>query len=315
MLGAVAVTEEQVFVGCCDGHVYSLDRSGRLLQKWNGGSPILAAPAVTDRLVYVVNQDGLLVALDARWLQPVWEARLGAPGRYFSAPVVAQGHLYVGTPEDGLQCLGEAAPCADDEIWPGEGGGAGAAGCRDGSRIPLAARVRWQFDRLPEAASPLEITASVAAAAGTIVVPFQAATKTGLVALSVSDRGDVRQRWSRSTPAVLTDSPAVVGGRLLAVLPVVFAQAQRPSAGTVALLKKAGLRVKDAIPRSTIGFNLRKKHHAQNNEALVGISGNACAQIYLKGFPSWARDDEDGVLILSPFTGAARELLGGKDKP
>jgi len=217
VLGAVAVTEEQVFVGCCDGHVYLLDRAGHLLQKWNGGSPIIAAPAVTDRLVYVVNQDGLLVALDARWLQPVWEARLGAPGRYFSAPVVAQGHVYVGTPEDGLQCLGETPPRADDEIWPGEGGGAGAAGCRDGSRIPLAARVRWQFDRLPGDASPLEITASVAAAAGTIVVPFQAGTQTGLVALPVDDREEVRPRWSRATQAVGKQSPAISGGRVLAV--------------------------------------------------------------------------------------------------
>lgn len=217
VLGAVAVADEQVFVGCCDGHVYLLDRAGRLLQKWNGGSPIIAAPAVTDRLVYVVNQDGLLVALDARWLQPVWEVRLGAPGRYFSAPVVAQGHLYVGTPEDGLQCLGEAASRADDEIWPGEGGGAGAAGCRDGSRIPPTARVRWQFDRLPGDAGPLEITASVAAAAGTIVVPFQAGTETGLVALPVDDRAELRPRWSSSTLAVVTDSPAVADGRVLAV--------------------------------------------------------------------------------------------------
>ncbi|NLF68083.1 MAG: PQQ-binding-like beta-propeller repeat protein [Candidatus Anammoximicrobium sp.] len=217
VLGAVAVTEEHVFVGCCDGHVYLLDRAGRLLQKWNGGSPILAAPAVTDRLVYVVNQDGMLVALDARWLQPVWERRLGAPGRYFSAPSVARGHVYAGTPEDGLQCLGEAPPHVGDEIWPGEGGGAGAAGCRDGSRVPLEARIRWQFDRLGNDASPLEATASVAAAAGTIVVPFQAGAETGLAAIPWDDRSDVRPRWVRSTPAIVKHSPVVAGGRVLAV--------------------------------------------------------------------------------------------------
>jgi outer membrane protein assembly factor BamB len=172
---------------------------------------------VTDRLVYVVHQDGLLVALDARWLQPVWEARLGAPGRYFSAPAVAQGHVYVGTPEDGLQCLGDAPPRADDEIWPGEGGGAGAAGCRDGSRIPLTARVRWQFDRLNKDANPLEVTASVAVAAGIIVVPFQAGDDKGLVALSADDREEVRPLWTHLTPAVVNDSPAIAGGRALAV--------------------------------------------------------------------------------------------------
>ncbi len=120
VLGAVAVTSERVVAACGDGCVYLLDRSGRLLQKWNSGAPIVAAPAVTDRLIYVVNQDGLLVALDARWLQPVWEARLGPPGRYFSAPVVARGHVYVGTPEDGLQCLGDVPPRAEEAIWPGK---------------------------------------------------------------------------------------------------------------------------------------------------------------------------------------------------
>lgn len=233
VLGAVAVTEERVLVGCCDGYVYSLDRQGRLLQKWNSGSPILAAPAATDRLVYVVNQDGLLVALDARWLQPVWEVRLGAPGRYFSAPAVAQGHVYVGTPQDGLKCLGETPLRTAEEVWPGEGGGAGAAGCRDGSRVPLAARVRWQFDRLSQATSPLEVTASVAVAAGIVLVPFQAGTETGLAALPCeigtgSDPGrtvpvpfsrprTVRPLWKHTTSAAVCSSPAVAGGRVFAV--------------------------------------------------------------------------------------------------
>ena len=57
VLGAVALTSEHVVVGCCDGCVYLLDRSGQLLRKWNSGAPIVAAPAVTDRLVVVVNQD------------------------------------------------------------------------------------------------------------------------------------------------------------------------------------------------------------------------------------------------------------------
>lgn len=232
VLGAVAVTKERVYVGCCDGHVYSLDRQGRLLQKWNSGSPILTAPAATDRLVYVVNQDGLLVALDGRWLQPVWEARLGAPGRYFSAPVVAQGHVYVGTPQDGLQCLGETPPHAAEEVWPGAEGGAGAAGCRDGSRIGPSARVRWQFDRLNEAAGPLEVTASVAVAAGMVIVPFQAGNETGLAALSHENgtgsehrrsasvpfsRPEVRPLWVHRTPATVNDSPAISGGRVFVV--------------------------------------------------------------------------------------------------
>ncbi len=217
VLGAVAVTEDRVVAACCDGHVYLLDRAGRLLQQWNSGAPIVAAPAVTDRLIYVVNQDGLLVALDARSLQCVWEARLGPAGRYFSAPVVAAGHVYVGTPEDGLQCRGDAPTRADDELWPGEGGGAGAAGSRDDSSIPREAQVRWQFDRLAPDASPLAVTAGVAIADATIVVPFQAGAEGGLVALAAGDVAQVRPLWVHPLPAGVRDSPAISGGRVFAV--------------------------------------------------------------------------------------------------
>ena len=133
VLGAVAAAGEQLIVACADGWVYVLDRQGQLLRKWDSRWPIVAAPCVTDRFIYVVNQGGLLHALDRQWLQPVWETRLGQPGRYFSSPVVAQGRVLIGTERDGFRCVGEAGGDDDQAFWPGELGGPGAAGCRDGS--------------------------------------------------------------------------------------------------------------------------------------------------------------------------------------
>ncbi len=218
VLGAVAATSDRVVAACSDGCVYLLDHAGQLLRRWDSRSPLVAGPAVSDRLVCVVNQDGLLVALDARWLQPVWEARLGAPGRYFSAPVIARGHVYVGTPEDGLQCLGAPSSQTEDDRWPGAGGGAGAAGCRDGSLIPPQGRVRWQFDRLAPDAARLEVTAGVAIAAGTLVVPFRAEADAGLLALAMDEAKEPRPRWVHAFPAgAATESPAIAGGRVFAV--------------------------------------------------------------------------------------------------
>ena len=104
-----------------------------------------------------------------------------------------------------------------NEIWPGTGGGAGAAGCRDGSRVPLAARIAWQFDQLGNDQAPLSVTASVAAAAGIVVAPFQSAAGPGLVALPADNPGEVRPLWIHRTSAAVRDSPAIAGGRVFAV--------------------------------------------------------------------------------------------------
>jgi outer membrane protein assembly factor BamB len=68
---------------------------------------MLTAPAVTEQHIYCVATDGKLTGLDRSSLKPVWDVVLGAPGRYISSPVVAYGHVYVGTPHDGLICAGE----------------------------------------------------------------------------------------------------------------------------------------------------------------------------------------------------------------
>ena len=112
VLGAVAAddaTQEIVF-GCADGRVVVLDFQGRQLRDWSSRAPIVTSPAVTDEMVYVVNEAGVLYGLDRRQLTPIWETRLGPPGQYVSSPVVAHGHVYLGTPTEGFLCVGDAEP-------------------------------------------------------------------------------------------------------------------------------------------------------------------------------------------------------------
>ena len=216
VLGAVAVAGEQVIVACADGWVYVLDRQGQLLRKWDSRWPIVSAPCVTDRFIYVVNQGGVLHALDRQWLQPVWETRLGQPGRYFSSPVVAQGRILIGTERDGFRCVGEPGGVDDQAIWPGELGGPGAAGCRDGSRVPPKAEVIWEWDRLADSGSPVSITAPAAAAADAIVVALAAGAEFRLACLEAGRR-EPHLRWSHRVSCEIASSPVIAGGRVIAV--------------------------------------------------------------------------------------------------
>ena len=214
VLGAVAADDERLFFGCCDGRLYVLDRNGKLIRSWDGHSPLLASPALTDRFVYVVNQAGTLCALDRRWLESVWEVRLGRPGLYLSSPVVARGRVFVGTEHDGLLCVGELAPDVDVALWPGHLGGPGASGRRDGPSLPRSVKVLWEFQgpiRGDEAA--IEITAPVAAAANTILAPVDGDGRFGLACLDVANvaKKDPHARWFVDTPHPITQSPAIAG--------------------------------------------------------------------------------------------------------
>lgn len=212
VLGAIAIDDDQLVFGCCDGRLYVLDREGNLVRSWDSHSPLLASPALTDRLVYVVNQAGMLYALDRRWLEPVWEVRLGQPGLYLSSPVVARGRVFVGTEHDGLLCVGEPAPDVDAGMWPGHLGGPGAAGCRDGSSLPKTVRVLWEF-RGPTRGhrTAIEVTGPVAANGNAILAPVADDGRFGMTCLDAAEetKGSPRVRWFVDTSNAISRSPAI----------------------------------------------------------------------------------------------------------
>jgi outer membrane protein assembly factor BamB len=98
LLGAAACDESGIVFGCTDGRVYAVDHGGGVQARWNTREAILASVALTSESVLLVNQAGMLYALNRRDLQPIWQVRLGEPGAYLSSPVVADGRVYVGTP-------------------------------------------------------------------------------------------------------------------------------------------------------------------------------------------------------------------------
>lgn len=109
ILGALAADEAGVTFCCADGIVRRVSSTGELQYQWNSHAPIVSSPAVAGGTVYVVNRSGTLFALDRRGLEPLWEQQLGPPGLFISSPVVAHGHLYIGTDTAGFLCVGRVS--------------------------------------------------------------------------------------------------------------------------------------------------------------------------------------------------------------
>jgi len=268
VLGAIAAGDDQLFFGCCDGHLCVLDREGKLVRSWDSHSPLLASPALTDRFVYVVNQAGMLYALDRRWLEPVWEVRLGQPGLYLSSPVVAWGRVFVGTEHDGLLCVGEPAADADATVWPGHLGGPRATSCHDGSPLPPTARVLWEFPGTTRGEeSALEVTTAITATANAILVSIDDDGRFGMVCLDLAMGAgqNPRMRWFVDTPNAITQSAAIAGEHAFVVdgkvgspnrnlycieMPsgrVLWRRAVEPSASGVLTASHVGIFVQDGL--------------------------------------------------------------------
>ena len=115
VLASVVIDREQVIFTCTDGALHCVQIDGAPVAQWTAPANVLAAPAVTDVMVYCISSDGVLTGLDRARLMPVWQTRLGAPGHYVSSPVIAHGHIYVGTPHDGLVCVGDPSTSADSD--------------------------------------------------------------------------------------------------------------------------------------------------------------------------------------------------------
>ncbi|MFV0445460.1 MAG: PQQ-binding-like beta-propeller repeat protein [Planctomycetaceae bacterium] len=106
MVQSAAVAGDVACIVSADGHVLTVDPHGVPLANWRSASPIQAAPALSGVHVYVVSADGLLTGLSLADLTPVWQTRLGDPGRYLGSPVVCRGRVLIGTPH-GFMSVGQ----------------------------------------------------------------------------------------------------------------------------------------------------------------------------------------------------------------
>lgn len=110
VLSAITCIEGCLYWGCGDGRVYRLTLADRRLTSYDTRAPIAASLAVTGDTVFVVNQRGVLMALERDTLEPRFARTLGPPERYLSSPVVVGERLLVGTPTSGLMAFGAEKP-------------------------------------------------------------------------------------------------------------------------------------------------------------------------------------------------------------
>ncbi|MCI0684870.1 MAG: PQQ-binding-like beta-propeller repeat protein [Gemmataceae bacterium] len=211
VLGAVAIKDDKLYVGSSDGQLYCLSRAGKLIKTFDTGACIKTSPAVTDEHVLIVNDTGILFALDRHTLAPVWDFRLGTEGMFYSSPVVARGHVYVGTENDGLLCVGKPASSKRVVRWATPLGGPGVAGNSDSSPIPLSGAIQWTYPE--KAGSANEVGAPVAVWDEHVYVARAGGAERGLecLALERDEQKPPRRIWNFHTARRVETSPVVLG--------------------------------------------------------------------------------------------------------
>ena len=219
VLGAVVAGNDRLYFGSRDGHVYALSTRGERIARWAAGSPVLTSPALGARRLYVVvesraEKSGSLHCLDRETLEPVWRVRLGAGPGFFGSPTVGHGHVYVGTPNNGLRCVGHAKPMPP-LVWT-EGGRGGRV---DGSPLPARGRYAWRYPKTE--ADVFKVTAPLTPLRDGLVVAAVWNGKPELLKLGLKHaRGmtdAARVAWRLPLARAVRAAPAVSGGRVLAV--------------------------------------------------------------------------------------------------
>ncbi len=209
VLAAVVALPEQIYFSTVDGEIVAADQQGRVAHRWSARAPMLTAPAVTDRMVYGVDCDGVLTGLN-RHLEKIWSVRLGASGEYISSPVVFQGRVLVGTPDEGLLCVGEPS-----EITGGREAFASSGSIQPAvSNIPHDVEVAWTYSP-EEHGEQAEITAPPAVSSTGIFVPLASRDGNGIARADFATDGPPQTRWRRKFPDRIGTAPSIRGEQII----------------------------------------------------------------------------------------------------
>jgi len=213
VMGAIAVADDRLYFGTQGGMFHCLSLEGRpLARAWNARDAVNASPAVGEELVYFITGGGRLFGLDRRTLSPRFEMAVGTGGRFVSSPVVANGHVYVGTELDGFFCVGEAEIRRRVPLWGGRLGGPGRGGWADGSPLPERGRFAWRYPK-PEDDSEVAMRAPAGYLDEALYVPVEG-PRTGLAKIvpkRTRRRGRAEEKWFYPTPRPIVLSPAARG--------------------------------------------------------------------------------------------------------
>jgi outer membrane protein assembly factor BamB len=212
ILGAIVREEDAVCFGSRDGHLYRVSPAGGLLAKRDLHEPLLSSPALGSKHIYGTTASGRLFCLDKTSLQPVWDSSLGRGETFSSSPVIAHGHVYIGTAEQGLCCVGRPGE-PPPPVWThGDVGGSA-----DDVRVPDLPEVLWQF---PGHDDPLfMVTAPLMPLNGAVYAAGIRSGRTELVKLNVAAvEPSQRVAWSRSFGTEALDvAPVGCGDRLCVI--------------------------------------------------------------------------------------------------
>ncbi len=216
VLGSVAVADGELYAASRDGCVYAYTTDGKPVARWDSHAPIVASPAVTEDRVYVMTTGGRVYGLARPDLAPVWELAVSTGGLAISSPVVARGHLYVGTQNDGLVCAGlPPEEGAAAYVWPGGTGAPGQAGNADRSPLPPLGAFLWQYpaDQMGETEAAV-VPAAAAPVPGGLLVPLAGEGRQGLakLPLGAGEAEAPEPAWVHETPGPVVAGPAVAAG-------------------------------------------------------------------------------------------------------
>lgn len=147
ILGAPAVDADRIYFASRDGNLYCISTDGSLLAKFDAKAPIITSPAVGDQFVCFYSQAGQLFCLEKYQLAVQFNTSVDSPS--FSSPVMARGHVYIGTTEKGLLCIGKPLTLQVKPVWPGYLGTADNEMGRN-NELSQHAAYAWGFLPIPD---------------------------------------------------------------------------------------------------------------------------------------------------------------------
>lgn len=104
ILAAPIISNGLVFVGSLDSNFYALDvRSGWAAWRYRANGAIVSTAAVGNALVFFGSVDGNVYALDAEEGRVVW--RYETEGQVTASPTIYNNGLYIGGVDNSLYCL------------------------------------------------------------------------------------------------------------------------------------------------------------------------------------------------------------------
>ena len=162
-------------------------------------------------MLYVVTETGKLYGLRADDLELVWEATLGFTGPFLSSPAVARGHVYVGSQQDGLLCVGKPGGRKQGPCWAGGLGGPGCGGTIDNQPLPERGKFGWRFPQTEDTERPpdVQLGAPPACLGGCLYLPVHG-SRNGLVCLreDPQKRNEPQEAWFAAATNGVWLSPA-----------------------------------------------------------------------------------------------------------